>query len=237
MTPIKQARSRSAFSLTELTMVMIIIATLIAGVITANSMVSRARIASARSLTQTSPIASMTGVGFWFESSLATSIDPTQANDGSLVSFWNDNGPANNDAAQLNGANQPTYANTINRLHAVEFDGVNNFFNINGSFLNKSDYTIFVLEKRLSNKTANYFIGDGAITTANQTLTLGYDTDGSVIHSQGTGNSYTSGVSTYGNSTEVPRVFAFVSDSSGKKTYINGILAAQSSDNYPTIRN
>jgi hypothetical protein len=60
---------------------------------------------------------------------------------------------------------------------------------------------------------------------------LGYKNDGSIDHSQGAENSYTSNISSYSSSGETPRVFTFVSDSiNGKKTYINGILAAQSSD-------
>ena len=82
----------------------------------------------------------------------------------------------------------------------------------------------------LSNSANNYFFGESPTGTANQKLALGYSLDGAVIHAQGT-NSYTSNVSSYANSTDKPKIFTFVSDSTnGKKTYINGLLAAQSVD-------
>ena len=79
-------------------------------------------------------------------------------------------------------------------------------------------------------KSDNYFIGDSSNTTENQELILGYSANGSVIHSQSGDNSYTSSVSNYSSSGE-ERIITFIhSKDSGKKTYINGVLAAQSSD-------
>ena len=97
------------------------------------------------------------------------------------------------------------------------------------SFLNNTDYTVFVLEKRQSSSSNNYFLGDSSIVTANQNLLLGYSADSQVIHSQAGSNSYNSTITGYSTSNK-PRMFTFVSDSSGKRTYINGVLAAQSSD-------
>lgn len=128
--------------------------------------------------------------------------------------------------------NGPTYANTINRIHAVKFAGSSvDYLQINdASFLNNTDYTIVVLEKRLSS-SAGYFIGDSAATTANQSLLLGYSNDGTVTHSQGTGNSYNSQIVGYNSSKDSARVIMFVSDSvNGKKTYINGVLSSSNSD-------
>lgn len=102
------------------------------------------------------------------------------------------------------------------------------------SFLNNSDYTIFVLEKRESNKSDNYFIGDGSSaneSSTNQNLTLGYSVDDTIKHSHSSDNKYNGSVTTYSQSQDKPRVFAFThSKVSGKKTYVNGLLAASSSD-------
>ena len=84
--------------------------------------------------------------------------------------------------------------------------------------------------KRLSNKSNNYFIGNSSITTENQTLILGYSANGLVIYSQGGTNYYTSNIGAYEDTTDKARVFSFISSASGKKTYINGILAGQSSN-------
>ena len=101
--------------------------------------------------------------------------------------------------------------------------------------MNNSDYTIFLLEQRDASTdtsgNSNYLIGDSTVSTANQSLLLGYSGDQQIIHSQGSGNSYASSVTGYSNSKNKPRLFTFVQDSSsGKKTYVNGVLAAQSSD-------
>ena len=96
--------------------------------------------------------------------------------------------------------------------------------------MSNTDYTIVILEKRRSNSANNYFFGESPTGTANQKLALGYSLDNKVIHAQGA-NSYESTISAYSDSSDKPRIFTFISDSSsGKKTYINGILAAQSSD-------
>jgi len=60
---------------------------------------------------------------------------------------------------------------------------------------------------------------------------LGYSADGTIKHSQSSDNKYTSSITTYAASSDKPRIFAFVHDkTSGKKTYINGLLAATSSN-------
>jgi hypothetical protein len=127
----------------------------------------------------------------------------------------------------------PVYSNTINNIHAVKFSGsTSNYLQIaDASFLNKGDYTILILEKRLASGGSNYFLGSTS-TNLNDKLLLGYSADATVIHAQGT-NYYSNSASTssYSNSSGKARLFAFVQDSTlGKKTYINGVLAAQSSD-------
>ncbi len=116
----------------------------------------------------------------------------------------------------------------------MKFDGTNGYFTVDGSVLNNTNYTIFVLEQRDSSKSGNYFIGDsssGNESTTNKNLVLGYSADGTIKHSQSSDNSYTSSVTTYSASSGKPRVFTFVHDkSSGKKTYVNGLLAATSTD-------
>ena len=229
--PPRQPRIRG-FSLIELVIVMIIIAIIIAGVFAADNLLRRVRISAAKTLTLASPINNLTGIALWFETSLDSSFNSSDANNGASIGTWYDNRASTNknNATQSSGASQPTYSNTINRVHAVAFDGTNSYFDVNGSFLNNSDYTIFVTEKRQSNKADNYFIGDSSLNTVNQTLVLGYSANNKVIHSQGTANSYLSTVSTYEESADKPRIFTFISDSSGKRTYINGILSGQSSN-------
>jgi prepilin-type N-terminal cleavage/methylation domain-containing protein len=220
------------FTLIELSAVIAIIGILIAGVMTAPGLVKKSKIAAAQSLTKASPIAGITDNALWLESSAESSFKDTETSTGDAVTTWYDQKNAVNKSSVVAVGTGPTYSNTINYIHAVKFSGSTaNYLQVaDASFLNNTDYTIVVLEKRQS-ATAGYFIGDSSVSTANQTLLLGYSADAAIAHSQGTGNVYTSNVSTYSSSSDTPRIFTFVSDSTnGKKTYINGILAAQSSD-------
>ncbi|MES2962102.1 MAG: LamG-like jellyroll fold domain-containing protein, partial [Pseudomonadota bacterium] len=222
----------SAFTLIELSAVIVIIGILIAGVMTATGLVKKSKIAAAQSLTKSSPIGGIQDNALWLESSAESSFKDTETSTGDAVTTWYDQKNDVNKSSVVAVGTGPTYSNTINYIHAVKFSGSTaNYLQVSdASFLNNTDYTIVVLEKRQS-ASAGYFIGDSSVSTANQTLLLGYSADAAISHSQGTGNVYASTISTYSSSTDTPRVFTFVSDSvNGKKTYINGILAAQSSD-------
>jgi prepilin-type N-terminal cleavage/methylation domain-containing protein len=232
----KTRQTPCAFSLIEVSVVIIIIGIFIAGIVVANGMVSKFRLAAAESLTQSSPIVSIKENILWLETSLGTSFSGSEANDGSSISSWNDqkvSSPTKISVVAVGSG--PEYANTINRIHAVKFDAAsatkpssaNHLIIPNASFLNNTNYTIVVLEKRQSSASNNYFIG-AASSNPNDSLALGYKSDSTIIHAQGS-NSYTSAISSYANSTDKPRLFVFVSSSEGKKTYVNGILAAESS--------
>lgn len=199
---------------------------------TATGLVKKSKITAAQSLTKSAPIGGIQDNALWLESSQESSFKDTESSTGDAVTTWYDQKNSVNKSSVVAVGTGPTYSNTINYIHAVKFSGSTaNYLQVaDASFLNNTDYTIVVLEKRQS-ATAGYFIGDSSVSTANQTLLLGYSADASIAHSQGTGNVYTSNVSTYSSSSDTPRVFTFVSDSvNGKKTYINRILAAQSSD-------
>ena len=233
----KKVKKYQAFSLIELAIVLFIIGLIIAGILGARTLISKARISAARALTESSPINSMSGLSLWLESSMESSFALEESDDGKTISAWIDNNAianSRNSATQSTEDNKPTYSNTINNIHAVRFDGTDSFFEIDGSFLNNSDYTIFITEKKLSNKSDNYFFGDSSVTTENENLLLGYSTDSTVTHSQLGSNSYSSSVDGLSNTGERPRFFTFIQNSiSGKKTYVSGMLTAESSD--PTL--
>ncbi len=224
-----RSKKHLAFSLLEVSAVLIIVGIFIAGVIAANGMVSKFRITAAQTLSRSSPINEVPDAAIWLETSLDTSFNSSESSDASSLTTWYDSRASMSKVTVQAVSGNPTYSNTINRIHAVKFNG-SGYFTFDGSFLNKSDYTIFILEKRESANVGNYFLGDSSVTTPNQNLLLGYSADGQITHSQGT-NSYAAGISNYSSSGGAPRVFTFTqSATAGKKTYINGVLAAQSSD-------
>lgn len=224
-----RSKENSAFSLLEVSVVLIIVGIFIAGVVAANGMVSKFRITAAQTLSRSSPINEVPDAAMWLETSLDTSFNSSESSDTSPLTTWYDSRTSMSKVTVQAVSGNPTYSNTINRIHAVKFNG-SGYFTFDGSFLNKSDYTIFILEKRESASAGNYFLGDSSVTTPNQNLLLGYSADGQVTHGQGT-NAYAAGISNYSSSGGSPRVFTFTqSATAGKKTYINGVLAAQSSD-------
>ncbi|MES2961892.1 MAG: prepilin-type N-terminal cleavage/methylation domain-containing protein [Pseudomonadota bacterium] len=220
-----------AFSLIEVSAVILIIGILIAGVFAGTSIIKRARLQTAESLSKSSPIPGIASNALWLETSLENSISDSESNDGSLVTSWTDQKVAGNKSAIDIVGTGPTYANTINYVHAIRFAdslGTNHLKISDATFLNNTDYTIVVVEKRQS-ATAGYFLRTtDSSDVASNILALGYVSDGVVGHIQTTNYTVTPKVSSYAESTNKARVFVFIQDSNlGKKTYINGTLAAQ----------
>ena len=228
-------KPHKAFSLLEISIVILIIGILLIGVIGAKHLIKKSRITTAQNLTVSSPINGILDNSLWLESSLdykafsndsntTTSNDSGNAlGDGDYIENWNDNSYNQDKKSIVKVGNGPTYANTINNVQAVRFSGSDDdYLEIeDASFLNNTDYTIFVLEKRLSNSGDNYFIGDSSVTTDNETLILGYSADTSPIHSQGSSNNYSASIEGYASYSDKPRLFTFISDSiDGKKIYI-----------------
>ncbi len=219
-----------AFTLIEVSIVILIIGIMLAGTFIGTRIIAKSRLAAAESLARSSPVPGIKDNMLWLETSLSASIDNSQANDGSFVTSWYDQSSNATKPLVVAVGTGPTYANTINHVHAIKFDGSTaNYLQISdASFLNGTDYTIMVLEKRQSSASNNYFIGETS-SNPNDSLALGYSSDSTVIHAQGN-QSYATGasVSSYASSTEKPRQFTFVhSSTAGNSTYINGILAAQ----------
>ncbi len=222
-----------AFSLLEISFVLLIVGILIAGVTVGTVVFNKARLSIANTSTESSPVSSISGLNFWVEST----IDGGFLEKDDRVQVWYDRGggkSVKNDAVQGTFLNQPSYTGSfggINSLPALSFDGTNSYLNVDGSFLNGSNYTVFVVDKRGSGKSDNYFIGDSSVTTSNQQLILGYSDNGTVVHSQSGLNSYTASVSGYVGDKSESRIFSFTHDSTvGKKIYVNGVLAGSSSN-------
>ncbi len=222
-----------AFSLLEVSIVVLIIAVIVVGITTAFTVIKQSRIESSKSITRSSPINSADALALWLETTMDSSFeDKDNLNSGSLIRVWN--GSSSGIATQVrflgNGVNY--IEDGINHNPSVKFSrSTENYLEIrDASFLNGSDYTVFVVERRSDNSNNNYFIGEDPDATANQGLALGYLVGGEVVHSQGN-NLYTAKISSYNESRDQARIFTFVQSMSyGKKIYINGVLSAQSSD-------
>lgn len=119
-----------AFSLIELSIVVLIIGILIAGVTQGSRLVRQSRFSVAKSLTQSSPVASIPNMVAWFETtndnSIASATNATNPEDGDLISSWSDVNPqsTNKIIVSNTGVLRPTYtASGINNLPSITFNG------------------------------------------------------------------------------------------------------------------
>ena len=119
--------TQKAFSLIELSIVILIIGILVAGVTQSSRLVSEIRLSSARSVTQSSPVYSIPGISSWIETTLESSFN-SDFDDGATVSQINDiNRQTMNkiNFVQSTASKQPLYRKSnFNGLPSLAFDGV-----------------------------------------------------------------------------------------------------------------
>ncbi len=89
-----QKTYRTAFSLIEMAIVVVIIGVMIVGVIGGSAMIRSASLSSARSLTAKSTVSQIKGLVAWYETSLKESFKATETIDGTQISAWYDISPA-----------------------------------------------------------------------------------------------------------------------------------------------
>jgi prepilin-type N-terminal cleavage/methylation domain-containing protein len=123
----------NAFSLIELSIVVLIIGILIAGVTQGSRLVRQSKLKVAQNLTNSAAISSMPNLVLWLEPTLDNSItsatNGSNPEDGDAISSWNDSNTqltSKINVTQATSLNQPTYMNNgINGLPSLKFDGVN----------------------------------------------------------------------------------------------------------------
>jgi len=86
-------KSKTAFSLIEISIVILIIGILVAGVTQSSRLIRAIRLQTARSITTSSPVASIKNLTMWYETTLEKSIDEAERQDGIEVSKWYDVNP------------------------------------------------------------------------------------------------------------------------------------------------
>ena len=140
--------NKKAFSLIELSIVILIIGILVAGVTSSSRLVSQMKLASARSITISSPVSSIQGLLAWYETTIESSFD-LSIGDQDQVATWYDINPQSsfkNNLTQSNASNRPTYIKTgIGGIPSLNFNNSNLQFD---NFILNSNYTIFAVFKR-----------------------------------------------------------------------------------------
>lgn len=162
----------SAFSLIEISIVLLIIGILVAGVTQASRMIAAARLQTAQTLTVSSPVNSITNLILWLEPSLdgnvVSSTNTSNPENGDKVSTWKDNNPqltAKTNLTQATDSMRPLYStNSLNGLPAIQFDGTNDYYAI--SNIVSQNYSLFVVMKTsVAGASGHAFLGKQIVTS------------------------------------------------------------------------
>lgn len=144
--------SKKAFSLIELSIVLVIIGLLVAGITQSSRLVQKFRIRTAQTLTQSSPVNGIKNLVAWYETTSQASFDSSIDN-GVAISSWYDISPSvdKSNATQTTAANRPVYTeNDINSLPTLKFTATSSqFLNLPDGTVpyNNSPYTVFIVAK------------------------------------------------------------------------------------------
>ena len=143
-----------AFSLIELSIVILIIGILVAGVTSSSRLIKRMKVVTAQNLTRNSPVSSIKDLSIWLESSLDESFDNAEESEGVNITNWYDINPQTSFKFTVN---QPTLANKpvfveagINGIPSVKFDGNSSDFMLLPNYnLSSNKLTFFIVTNRI----------------------------------------------------------------------------------------
>jgi prepilin-type N-terminal cleavage/methylation domain-containing protein len=160
---------KKAFSLIELSIVIVIVAILIAAIAKSSKVIEEFNVKSCNSITLSSPISAIKGLALWLEPcserSFLNSSGKYTVDDGDLIQTWFDNNPQtafkkNFDAPDAN--KRPSYiAKGINSLPSIQFShSLTRYLeNTTGILsLGDSSYTIFTVARMTGHTTGVYFV-------------------------------------------------------------------------------
>jgi prepilin-type N-terminal cleavage/methylation domain-containing protein len=155
-------KNSKAFSLIELSIVILIIGILVAGVTQSSRLIRQMALSSAKSLTTSSPVPSIAGLVSWYEPTLDKSFDEAEASDNSTVSNWYDINPTSVSKINLIQSDpnrRPTYVvNGLNGLPSLKFNGANTYLQSNGFIPehNTNNFSLFIVTMNFLNSVASH---------------------------------------------------------------------------------
>ncbi len=150
----KNTRHASAFSLIEISIVILIIGILVAGISQSSRLISAAKLSNAKTLTQSAPVASIKNLVLWLETTSDASFNASDTDDNATITTWNDINPQTVSKVTFTSSGAPKYkTNLINGLPAVCFNNSNcgsgtaDHFTTSGFSNLTSGITIFAVVK------------------------------------------------------------------------------------------
>jgi prepilin-type N-terminal cleavage/methylation domain-containing protein len=216
--------NKNAFTLIELSVVILVISVMVVGVLTSKSLIAKSRLANAKSLTRQSVINDMgDDLIAWYETSLEDSFKPSEIKtDASVITLWKD---SNKNAVNKNDATavvSPTLVQNVfyNSIPGVRFTG-SQYLTFNGTKFAKNSYTVFVVEQRSTGESGYYnsFISSN-IRAGGKRLSLGYYGSNQILQSHFSNDLQTT-VTNYKPQTPSIHTFLF-NNTIGKQYTLNG---------------
>ncbi|GDX36009.1 hypothetical protein LBMAG18_05200 [Alphaproteobacteria bacterium] len=154
-----------AFSLIELSIVILIIGILVAGVTQSSRLVNQFRLHNLKQLVVNSPVNSIKDLALWLETTQAESFIESEAVDGTLITQWFDINKLSTFRPTVTSTlGRATYrTNVINSLPAIYFNA-GGWFDVNFSVTNNFAKTIFVVAMNQNNNQRNYIFDNATCT-------------------------------------------------------------------------
>ncbi|MBU6140128.1 MAG: hypothetical protein KGP29_01030 [Proteobacteria bacterium] len=168
-------KKRSAFSLIEISIAILVVSALIFGITQASSLIKKMRLNTARRITSSSPVAGIKDLILQIDATSEGSFKDGEDSDGKTITDWYDINPqssSKNNFTQSNSGFRPTYKeNSINGLPSIYFNGsnsrmYNSIKNLSTTFFtNNGDFTIFLVGNLLPQNQGTavilQFVDDG----------------------------------------------------------------------------
>jgi prepilin-type N-terminal cleavage/methylation domain-containing protein len=237
-----------AFSLVELSIVLLIIGILIAGISDGSRLVGVAKLNTARTITNSSPISSIKNLVLWLDSTAEKSFEEIETENNGAISVWYDSNPQTqirNNLTQSTAERKPSYVSSaINSLPAVRFNNETTSaedFMLSTLFQNINTYsTVFLVIKTPSSLATTQTIISKVIANDTGTNLQANIGDSAISYCDGIAaqNCY-SGATSFSTSTNyvISMVYIPNTSGSGMKFYKNGgtALASTTTDSPDTL--
>jgi len=218
----------TAFSLIELSIVVLIIGLIIASVVGGKKLVTLSNLTKARQLTNSSPVNGIEDLALWLETTSKNSFTAATPTDGSSISTWYDINPQKNVKNNATAGTAPTYtASVINGLPALTFASASNQNLVGSLSLGGSEATFFVVAQRntaVNNATTFTFYatadtGDSGSASSGNIAHEG--ASATVLQALRSSALSTTAATHPGNN--VPYIFTTKFDGTNNTTYLNAV--------------
>ncbi|MBP7709446.1 MAG: prepilin-type N-terminal cleavage/methylation domain-containing protein [Rickettsiales bacterium] len=228
---------KKAYSLLELSIVVIIIGVLISGVAAGFGMIRASKISNTRLFTSKSPVIETSGLVAWYETSLKESLDGNQATDGAQITNWYDLNPGSNSGVA--GATKKNKLESVSPGATFISDGINGTpsisFASNARFTLSAFYqgtssqnTIFLVLRPLSTLSATAQVVLDSISTA-YTTSIGLENAAINLN---TGTGVDSAATTLSSGTDY--VISAYFNNASSQAFVNSASTALAAENTGT---